>query len=64
MPHMFIKDMNEVNFRVDELSILLDLKALLKDYYTATFSADESGLEIKFDNGQKFVISVKEKTDF
>lgn len=59
--HLFIKDMEEIDVRVDELSILLDLKVLLKDYYTATFTSDERGLEIKFDNGQKFAISVKEK---
>lgn len=60
MPHMFIKDTKKVDFRVDELSILLDIKALLKDYYTATFTENGKGLKIEFDNGQKFIINVKE----
>ena len=59
--HLFGKDIVKMNTRVDELSMLLDLKVLLKDYYLATFTSDERGLEIKFDNGQIFTITVKEK---
>ncbi len=59
--HLFAKDVENLNVTVDAISILLDLKALMKDYYTATFTAKEKELEIKFDNGQKFLISVKEK---
>ncbi len=59
--HLFAKELEDLEVRVDEASKLLDLKVLLKDYYTATFTANEKKLEIKFDNGQKFEISVKEK---
>ena len=44
-----------------ELQVLADLRALLKDYYFATLTFEEKGLEIKFDNGQTFTITVKEK---
>lgn len=60
MSHLFIKDTKKVDYMVDEFSVLLDIKALLKDYYIATFTAKEKGLKIEFDNGQKFIISVKE----
>ena len=60
MSHLFIKDTKKVDYRVDELSVLLDIKALLKDYYIATFTAKEKELKIQFDNGQKFIINVKE----
>ena len=59
--HLLVKEMEEVDIRIDELSMLMDLKVLLKDYYTAMFTSDEKGLEIKFNNGQTFVVTVKEK---
>ncbi len=61
--HLFIKEMeceNKLQFKVDELSLLLDVKVLLKDYYTATFTESENALRINFDNGQTFEISVNE----
>ena len=59
--HRFAKETEGLDIRVDELSMLLDLKVLLKDYYLATFTSDEKGLEIKFNNGQIFTITVREK---
>lgn len=62
--HLFVTEMDSAKdglcFRVDEKSLLLDFKALLKDYYAATFNNGEDGLCIVFDNGQKFLLSVKE----
>lgn len=61
--HLFIKEMeceDKLQFKVDELSLLLDVKVLLKDYYTATFTESENALRINFDNGQTFEISVSE----
>ncbi len=61
--HLFIKEMeceDKLQFKVDELSLLLDVKVLLKDYYTATFTESENALRINFDNGQTFEISVNE----
>ncbi len=61
--HLFVKEMeceNKLQFKVDELSLLLDVKVLLKDYYTATFTESENALRINFDNGQTFEISVSE----
>ena len=52
--------MEALDGRTDSLSLLLDLKVLIKEYYTATFTADEKGLVIGFNNGQKFKISVEE----
>ena len=43
------------------LQVLADIRTLLKDYYLATFTTDEKGLKIKFDNDQTFTITVKEK---
>lgn len=61
--HLFVKEMeceDKLQFKVDELSLLLDVKVLLKDYYTATFTESENALRINFDNGQTFEISVSE----
>ncbi len=61
--HLFIREMeceDKLQFKVDELSLLLDVKVLLKDYYTATFTESENALRINFDNGQTFEISVNE----
>ncbi len=61
--HLFVKEMeceDKLQFKVDELSLLLDVKVLLKDYYTATFTESENALRINFDNGQTFEISVNE----
>lgn len=41
-------------------AVLRDIKYLLKEYYVATFFDDGSTLKLKFTNGQKFSIAVKE----
>lgn len=60
--HIFIKDNEgaELDYKTDSMSLLLDLKVLIKEYYAATFTADESGLVLGFNNGQKFKITAKE----
>ena len=45
---------------VDEEDMLCDIKKLLSEYYIATFNADGKELNISFNNGQKFCVSVKE----
>lgn len=44
----------------DEKSLLLDMKALLKEFYIATFMEEENALFLQFNNGQRFKITVKE----
>ena len=60
--HLFIAETEsaKVNYKVEADDVLLDLKVLLRDYYTATFTKDEDGLKLQFTNGQKFVLSAKE----
>ncbi len=43
--HIFVKDsgVEALDGRTDSLSLLLDLKVLIKEYYTATFTVDERG---------------------
>ncbi|MDE6505597.1 MAG: hypothetical protein K2L42_07000 [Clostridia bacterium] len=50
----------ELNYKIDDLGILLDLKFLLGEYYAATFSPEGNALCLSFTNGQKFRISVTE----
>ena len=40
--------------------IAMDLKFLLKDFYLATFDVSGEALNVKFENGQKFKLIVKE----
>lgn len=47
---------------VDEDEMLCDIKKLLSEYYLATFNADGASLNISFNNGQKFCITIKETT--
>ena len=49
----------QFDFFVDEREMLSDLKAIMAEYYVATFTLDESALTVGFSNGQKFRISVK-----
>ena len=52
----------EANFdyKIEEESILFDLKVLLREYYAATFTAEGDALKLQFNNGQTFILSVKE----
>lgn len=47
---------------VKEEEMLCDIKKLLSEYYIATFTSDGTALNISFNNGQKFCVSVRETT--
>ena len=49
----------EANWKTTEQDLLFDLKCLMKEYYTATFTQSGEQLKLSFGNGQCFVISVK-----
>ena len=49
----------EANWITTEQDLLFDLKCLMKEYYTATFTQSGENLKLSFDNGQSFLISVK-----
>ena len=40
--------------------IILDIKALFSEYFLAIFAADGKSLNVSFNNGQKFRITVSE----
>ena len=40
--------------------IILDIKALFSEYFLAIFTADGKSLNVSFNNGQKFRITVSE----
>lgn len=48
------------SWEVDAKDLLLDLKVLIKEYYIATLNSQSNSLLLKFTNGQKFSIVVKE----
>lgn len=62
--HLFVTEMESagqnLQFTVDEKSLLLDLKVLIKEYYAATFSENGNSLLLKFTNGQTFLLTVNE----
>lgn len=62
--HLFVTEMESaeqnLKFTVDVKSLLLDVKVLIKEYYATTFTENENSLELAFDNGQKFLISIEE----
>ena len=47
---------------VEEDEMLYDIKKLLSDHYIATFDIYGKALNISFNNGQKFGVTVQEKT--
>lgn len=49
----------EANWKTTGQDLLFDLKCLMKEYYTATFTQSGENLKLSFDNGQSFLISVK-----
>lgn len=60
--HKFVTEYEcakELNYKVDEVSLLLDIKFLLQEFYCATFANNEKSLEITFNNGQKFKLKVE-----
>ncbi len=54
-------DRVEKEIRMCELRVLVDIRMLLKNYYLATVCFNGDKLEIKFNNGQTFTVSVEEK---
>lgn len=48
------------NYKVDLKSVLLDIKALMREYYTATFTVEEDALKLQFNNGQTFILKAEE----
>ncbi len=44
----------------NEQDIVFDIKYFIQDFYFAKFIASENHLQVNFDNGQKFIISVRE----
>ena len=51
------------NYTISEFDLLLDLKCLLRDFYTATFDLEGQRLKIGFNNGQVFYIEVKREKE-
>lgn len=49
-----------IHYKINETDIILDLKILLKEYYCGTFTEDSNTLTISLNNGQKFMLSLKE----
>ena len=63
--HIFVPELDcaqGLNFKVEAIDLLVDIKALLKEYYIATFNKNGNSLNITFNNGQKFRLTVKEVT--
>ena len=50
----------KLDYTVDAFSIMLDMKALMSEYYVATINQDADALQIQFNNGQKFKVMVEE----
>lgn len=45
---------------IDEMSLMMDVKVLLNEYYLATFDENGNSMKIALNNGQKFRITVDE----
>ncbi|MDD4291243.1 MAG: hypothetical protein PHX51_03255 [Clostridia bacterium] len=58
-----LREMTNTTWRLDERDILLDKKFIMKEYYAATFVEDGTALKISFNNGQSFLISVRQVKD-
>lgn len=61
--HTFVTELDcseGLKWAVEADELLCDIKALLSEYYPATFTADCNALNVSFNNGQKFVLTVKE----
>lgn len=50
----------QLDYTVDVFSLMLDMKALMSEYYVATFTQEADSLLIQFNNGQKFSVKVEE----
>ena len=45
---------------IDEMSLMMDVKVLLNEYYLATFDENGNSMKIALNNGQKFRLTVEE----
>jgi flagellar biosynthesis/type III secretory pathway chaperone len=45
---------------INQKALLQELACIMKDEFVATFYEQVNGIEIKFLNGQKFLVTVKE----
>lgn len=50
----------EFNWKTDSVSVLTDIKVLMKEHYFATFTSDGNALKLSFNNGQSFIVTVAE----
>lgn len=61
--HFFANDSEcnpEFNWTTDSMSVLTDIKVLMKEHYFATFTGDGNALKLSFNNGQSFIVTVAE----
>lgn len=62
--HTFMTELDgakeNATYKIDAADLLLDIKVLIKEYYTATLTEDKSELLIKFNNGQAFRLALSE----
>lgn len=62
--HTFIPELDgakeDATYKIDVADLLLDIKVLIKEYYTATLTEDKSELQIRFNNGQAFHLALSE----
>lgn len=48
-----------LNFKVETVDLLHDVKFLMSEYYVATFTAEGTQLKISFNNGQSFLLKAE-----
>lgn len=62
--HLFVPELGAFGEPLTSVAeahdLLIDLKVLLKEYYTATFTEDGNALLMKFNNGQRFKLTLEE----
>ena len=55
-----IGELTEFDYKIDKLDILLDIKFLISEFYVGTFSRNKHCLNFRFNNGQKFKLTLNE----
>lgn len=53
-------ELDNVTWSCESNDILRDIKFLMREYYTGFYSEIDNGLIIRFNNGQKFKLTVSE----
>ena len=53
-------ELDKVSWSCEAKDVLRDIKFFMKEYYTGFYSDDGESLTIRFNNGQKFQIAVRE----